>query len=106
MRADYRRALITRWQFLAGKPFRVMDNLMRRKVPILIVILLAMLGTPLQLPAASCILFNGPNPDGCKPHCCANKSCCALSQKNKRPAQHPLVDDSSVKQPVFGLTTV
>jgi hypothetical protein len=79
---------------------------MRRTAPILIVIHLAMLIRPLQLPAASCILSKGPNPEGCKPRCCANKSCCALSEKNKGPAQHPLVDDSSVKQPVFGLTAV
>jgi hypothetical protein len=46
------------------------------------------------------------DPQGCKPHCCANKSCCALSDKNKGQAQHPLVQYSSVKPPVFGLTAV
>jgi hypothetical protein len=79
---------------------------MRRTAPILIVILLAMLIRPLQLPAASCIFSKGADPRGCKPHCCANKSCCALSEKNKGPAEHPLVQDNSVKQPVFGLTAV
>src|SRR3954463_12617837 len=85
---------------LAGNRICATGNRMRKTVPILIVVLSAMLGKPLQLPAASCILSNAPDPQGCKMNCCANKGCCALSQKNKAPARHPLVQDDSSKQPL------
>jgi hypothetical protein len=49
-----------------------------------------MLIRPLQLPAASCILSNAPSAEGCKPHCCANKSCCATSKKSTTPISQPL----------------
>ena len=63
---------------------------MRRTTPILFAVLLAMLVRPLQLPAASCILSNAPSAEGCKPHCCANKSCCATSKKSTTPLSQPL----------------
>ena len=63
---------------------------MPRTAPILFAVVLAMVVRPLQLPAASCILSNAPSPDGCKPHCCANKSCCATSKKSTMPVSPPL----------------
>ena len=71
---------------------------MRKTGPILIVIFLAMLARPLPLPAASCILSNTLNPTGCKPRCCANKECCALSKKSTTPVAPPLTKGSDVKQ--------
>jgi hypothetical protein len=57
-----------------------------------------MLVRPLQLPAASCILSNAPSPDGCKPHCCANKTCCATSKKSTMPVSPPLAKRGDANQ--------
>jgi hypothetical protein len=65
-----------------------------RKMAILLAIVLALLARPLQLPAASCILSNAPSAEGCKPHCCANKTCCALSKKSSGPVAPPLLQTS------------
>jgi hypothetical protein len=73
---------------------------MRRTAPILFAVVLAMVVRPLQLPAASCILSNAVSPEGCKPNCCANKSCCAASKKNAQPAAPPLYKSSDVNQQV------
>src|SRR3954464_9883931 len=67
---------------------------MRKRAAILLAILLAMMARPLQLPAASCILSNAPSADGCKPHCCSNKTCCALANKSSGPIAPPLVQSS------------
>jgi hypothetical protein len=79
-------------------PVLVMNSM--RKTAILIVVVLAMLVRPLQLPAASCILSNAPSPEGCRPNCCANKSCCAVSKKNAQPFSPPLYKSSDVNQQV------
>jgi hypothetical protein len=63
---------------------------MPKRGAILLAVVLTILVRPLQLPAASCILSNGPGQQGCKPNCCANKRCCALSGKNAKPAAPPL----------------
>jgi hypothetical protein len=71
---------------------------MRRTAPILFAVVLAMLVRPLQLPAASCILSNAVSPDGCKPHCCANKACCAASKKSTMPVSPPLAKSGDANQ--------
>jgi hypothetical protein len=71
---------------------------MRRTAPILFAVVLAMLVRPLQLPAATCILSNAVSAEGCKPNCCANKSCCAVSKKNTQPASPPLYKSGDVNQ--------
>jgi hypothetical protein len=80
---------------------------MRRTAPILIAVVLAMAVRPLQLPAASCILSNAPSPDGCKPNCCANKTCCAVSRKTTGPVSQPLYQSGDAKQQlVIGFVSV
>jgi hypothetical protein len=80
---------------------------MRKTALILFAVVLAMLVRPLQLPAASCILSNAPNPEGCKPHCCANKTCCAVSKKSTTPVSPPLSKSGDVnQQPVIGFVSV
>jgi hypothetical protein len=71
---------------------------MPRTAPILFALLLAMLMRPLQIPAASCILSNLPSPDGCKPNCCANKTCCAASKKSTMPVSPPLAKNGDANQ--------
>ena len=78
-----------------------------RKTAILFAVVLAMAVRPLQLPAASCILSNAPSPEGCKPNCCANKSCCAVSKKNTMSVSPPLYKSGDInQQPVFGFVSV
>jgi hypothetical protein len=73
-------------------------SVMRRTAPILIAVVLAMLVRPLQLPAASCILSNAVSPEGCKPNCCANKTCCATSKKSTMPNSPPLAKSGDGNQ--------
>jgi hypothetical protein len=71
---------------------------MRARAIILSTLVLAFVARPLQLPAASCILLNAPSQEGCKPNCCANKSCCAVSKKSTTPISPPLVKSSDAGQ--------
>jgi hypothetical protein len=71
---------------------------MRKRAAILLTVVLAMLARPLQLPAASCILSNAPSHEPCKPDCCANKTCCAVSKKSSAPVSPPLVKSSEAGQ--------
>jgi hypothetical protein len=76
---------------------------MRKTVAILFTLVLAMLVTPMRLPAASCILSNAPSQEACKPNCCANMTCCAVSEKNTGPVSQPLVQGGPAKQLVIAL---
>jgi hypothetical protein len=70
---------------------------------ILLPAVLAMAVAPLRLPAASCILSNAPSETGCKPHCCANMTCCKVSGKNKSPGSQPLAQENAAKQQLTAL---
>src|ERR1700681_301087 len=76
---------------------------MRNTTAILLTLALAMFITPLHLPAASCILSNAPSHEACKSGCCANMTCCAVSEKNTGPASQPLLQSGAAKQQVLGL---
>ena len=70
-------------------------------------VVLAMLASPLQLPAASCILSNAPGDKACKEHCCANRTCCAVSKKSATPVPQPLSKDSQINpQQIIGFVSV
>lgn len=80
---------------------------MRTRAIILSTLVLAFVARPLQLPAASCILSNGPSHEACKPKCCANKTCCATSKKSTGPISPPLVKSSdSGQQLLIGFVAV
>jgi len=80
---------------------------MRKAAPILFAVMLAMAVKPLQLPTLSCILSNAPSVEGCKPQCCANKTCCALSRKTTGPVSQPLSQSGDAKQQlVIGFVSV
>jgi len=79
---------------------------MRKTGVILFTVIVAMLGRPLQLPAASCILSNAPSHEACQMDCCANKTCCAVSKKNVAPIPHPLSQDGVSKYQVVGFVSV
>jgi hypothetical protein len=63
---------------------------------LLLAITLPLAATPLS--ARSCILSNVASEKACKPGCCANKTCCATSTRNKSTPSQPLTKaDSSYK---------
>jgi hypothetical protein len=69
----------------------------------LFTVVLAMLAAPLHLPAASCILSNAPSPKACKMDCCANKTCCAVSEENTGLASQPFAQSGVQKQQIVAL---
>jgi hypothetical protein len=79
---------------------------MRKTAAILLTVVLAMFITPLRLPAASCILSNAPSQEACKGNCCANMTCCSISQENTGAASQPLAQHAAKKQFVGLLATV
>jgi hypothetical protein len=58
----------------------------------------ALFTSPVGLAPRSCILSSAPLEGACKSSCCANKTCCAASTKNKSTPSQPLAKaDSSYK---------
>lgn len=79
---------------------------MRKTAAILFTVVLAMLVTPLRLPAASCILSNASSYQACKRNCCANMTCCAVSEKNTGAASQPLSQSGAPEQQVIGFVAI
>ena len=65
-------------------------NSMLSRVIISLAMTAALLAAPVGLSARSCILSSAPAQQGCKPRCCANKTCCATSKEHKSNPSHPL----------------
>jgi hypothetical protein len=64
-------------------------------------LLTALFTSAMRLPATSCPVAGAPIGKACRPGCCANKSCCADSQKNHNVPSPPLAKDSASNyQPV------
>jgi hypothetical protein len=63
----------------------------------------ALLVAPVSISARSCILLNVAAEKACQPGCCANKTCCATSQKNTAPAAQPLTKSGSDQQTIATL---
>ena len=68
------------------------------KIGMSAVLAIALFVAPAQPSTASCILSNAVSPEGCKPNCCANKTCCAVSKKSTGPISPPLVKSSDAGQ--------
>ncbi|PYK29824.1 MAG: hypothetical protein DME57_09040 [Verrucomicrobia bacterium] len=69
---------------------------MLNRVGISLLAIAALLAAPIQVNARTCIVSDAPIQKACKPGCCANKSCCASSQK--KPASSPLAKSSSATE--------
>lgn len=76
-------------------------ELMRKSAAIFLMLALAMSIAPLRLPAAACILSNAPSQEACKSNCCANMTCCAVSEKNTGSASQPFAQNGAAKQQVL-----
>jgi hypothetical protein len=60
------------------------------KVMISVAVAAALFSASGRLPAATCILTNTVSEKACKADCCANKECCATSQKRTGSPVEPL----------------
>ena len=63
---------------------------MGAKITFSVLLALTVLAAPLPASARTCILSNTASDKACKMACCANMSCCAMSQNNTVPATPPL----------------
>ena len=54
----------------------------------------ALLAAPIHLSARTCIISDAPIHKACQPGCCANKACCATSQK-AAPVSQPFAKNNS-----------
>lgn len=67
---------------------------MLRRIGVSFVAVAALLAAPVQLSARTCIISDAPAQKACQPGCCANKACCATSEK-AAPVSQPFVKDNS-----------
>jgi hypothetical protein len=58
----------------------------------------ALFTAPVGLAARSCIITSAPSEKACQSSCCANKTCCATSPKNRVPLSQPLAKGDSNQQ--------
>jgi hypothetical protein len=79
---------------------------MLSRIMISVAMAAALLVAPVSISARSCILLNAPGEKACQPGCCANKTCCATSQKNTTPAAQPIAKSGSDQQTIVTLPTV
>ena len=79
---------------------------MRKTTALLFTVALAVFITPLRMPAASCILSKGPSSEACKPGCCANMTCCAVSEENTGLASQPFAQSGAQKQQAVALVAI
>ena len=70
------------------------------RITISLAMAVALMATPFQVSARSCIVSDTAVNKACQPACCANKTCCATSPKNTAPASQPLAKSVSDQQNV------
>ena len=59
------------------------------------ILLVALFTTAARLPSSPCAVASAPIGKACRPGCCANKACCAESQKNHSLPSQPLIKDTA-----------
>lgn len=67
---------------------------MQSKIGVAVILALALVAASMRLPAATCTASTVT----CEPGCCANKNCCATSQKKTPPPVQPLAKPGSDQQ--------
>ena len=70
-------------------------SVMRMRITLAVMLAIAVVITPLRLPAATCILSQAPSQQACKSGCCANMSCCITSHQNTSPVSQPLAKNGT-----------
>ena len=67
------------------------------------VVLTALFSSAVRLPAAVCLVASAPIGKACHQGCCANKVCCADSEKNKSLPSTPAVKDAGANQQLVAI---
>ena len=62
------------------------------RIAIALGLVVALTTAPFHVSARTCIVSDAPIQKACKPGCCANKACCATSEKNTAPISKPLAN--------------
>jgi hypothetical protein len=65
---------------------------MLSRIAIALALVIALMAAPFHVSARTCIVSDAPIQTACKPGCCANKACCATSQKNTGPISKALAN--------------
>src|SRR5215469_17450657 len=73
---------------------------MLRRITVSAVIVIALFGATVRLPASPCIITNTASEKPCEPGCCANKRCCATSHQRTGSATQPFAKATSDQQNV------
>jgi hypothetical protein len=79
---------------------------MLNRIMISVAMAAALLVAPVSISARYCILLNAAAEKACQPGCCANKTCCATSQKNTAQAAQPLAKSGSDQQTIATLPSL
>src|ERR1041385_1082391 len=68
---------------------------MLSRIMLSVAMVIVLVAAPVRVSARTCILLNASGEKACQSGCCANKSCCATSQKNTAPASQLLAKSAS-----------
>src|SRR5436190_3455441 len=68
------------------------------QITISLAMAVALMAAPLHVSARSCIVSDTAVNKACQPACCANKTCCATSQKTTGPVSEPLAKNGSASE--------
>src|SRR5262249_9667987 len=68
-------------------------------------LLTALFTSAVRLPSPGCVIAGAPIGKACHPGSCANKACCADSQKNHSLPSQPLAKESGPNQQLIAILT-
>ena len=81
------------------------SSVMRSKISLAVMVAIALIIAPMKLPAAACTMSSVASEKACESGCCANKACCATSQKKTPPPVQPLAQSVSDQQNIATLAS-
>src|SRR5919204_6548113 len=70
-------------------------NRTMKRLTVTAFVLLALVTSAVRVPASVCAVVSAPIGKACQQGCCANKACCADSDKNKSLPSQPLVKNGA-----------
>jgi hypothetical protein len=76
-----------------------------KRVTLTALMLTALFASAIRLPASACVLTSAPIGKACRQRCCANKACCAESQKSKTLPSIPAAKDATANQQIVAIQT-
>lgn len=73
-----------------------------KKLTLTVIVLTALFASAIRLPASACVATSVPMGKACQ-GCCANKTCCADSQKIKSLPSIPAAKDATANQQLLAI---